>query len=182
MASLKKNIPVILFILFELIVGILLLVNPEAFTKAVIIFFGIVMVVIGIVYIIRYLREKNTPQESKGTTLVLAIIALVIGLICIVLTNVIIGIFAMVAILYGVILIISGIFKIKAYHDSKKEGYSVSFLMLLSAVIAVVLGVIIVINPFTSFYLLWMFIGLALIIEAVIDLIAVIMAKKKTAQ
>jgi len=176
MKALRNNIPVILFILFELAVGILLLINPEAFTKTVIICFGIVLVVIGIIYLIRVLKDKS--EGMSAITLILSIASLAVGAVCALFPSFVMSLFAVVAIIYGVILIVSGIYKAKNYNDAKKEGTSVPILSLISAVISVALGVIIIINPFKTVHLLWIFAGVSLIFEAALDFIAVVLNSK----
>ena len=63
-STFKRHLPVILLILFEIAVGVLLLTNPEAFTTAVIIIFGAVCVVIGLIYFIKYLRARKREDGS----------------------------------------------------------------------------------------------------------------------
>ena len=182
MKNLKNNIPVMLLILFEITVGILLLVNPEAFTAAVITCFGIVLLAIGIVYLIRFIREKKESDKASILTLVLAVISLAVGCVCAFLTNRVMGLFAVVAVVYGVILIVSGIYKAKTYFDMKQENLPVSVITLVSAILSIVLGIVIVVNPFTATNFLWFFAGISLIVEAVVDFVAVIMNVKPKKQ
>jgi len=178
MKTLKINIPVILLILFEVAVGILLLVKPESFTAAVITCFGIILIAIGIVYLIRYLRDKKAVGAANPITLMLSILALIIGCICALLTNWVLGLFAVVAVIFGVILIICGVYKVKVLFDARKEALPVSFVSILSAILSVILGVIIVVNPFAAAKTVWRFVGLSLLTEAVIDFIAVTLSAR----
>lgn len=183
MKTLKNNVPVILLILFEITVGILLLVNPEAFTAAVITCFGIVLLVIGVVYLVRFIKDKKSDDDANVMTLILSIISLIVGCVCAFLTKWVIGLFAVVAVIYGVILIVSGVYKAKTYFDTKKEKLPVSFMTIISAVLSVILGIVIVVNPFTATNFLWIFAGISLIVEAVLDFVAVILnAKAKKEQ
>jgi len=176
MKALKNNLPVILFILFELAVGILLLINPEAFTKTVLICFGIVLIVIGLIYLIRVLKDKT--EGTSAITLIISIASLAAGAVCALFPSFVMGLFAVVAIIYGVILIVSGVYKAKNYNDAKKDGATVPVISLISAVISVVLGVVIIINPFNTIHVLWIFAGISLIFEAVLDFIAVLLNSK----
>ena len=172
MKALRNNIPIILLILFELIVGILLFVNPEGFTAAAITCFGIVLLAIGVIYLIRFLREKN-----QYPTLVLALVSLVIGFICTFLTSLVMGLFAVVAVIYGVILIVSGVYKFKAHRDAKRLGLPTIPLALISAILSIILGLVIVVNPFTTTKVLWSFAGISLIVEAVVDFCSMIFGR-----
>ena len=173
MKALRNNLPVILFILFELAVGVLLLVNPDDFTKAVIICFGVVLIVIGAIYLIRVLRDKS--EGISGLTMTISLASLIIGAVCLIFPSFVIGLFALINIFYGAMLIISGIYKIKSYSDARKAGVKLPFVSLLSALLSVVLGVLIIINPFDATKIPWIFIGVSLIFEAALDCVAVIL-------
>ena len=174
MKNLRNNLPVILLTLFEFAVGVLLLINPEAFTKAVIIIFGSILVVIGGIYLARVLRDRT--EGVSGITMTISLASLLVGLICIVFPSMIMGLFAVVAIIYGVILIVSGVYKAKSYTDAKKAGAHLPAISLISAILSVALGVVIVINPFgTVMRSLFTFAGIALIVEAGLDLTSVIL-------
>ena len=64
MSTIKNNIPIILMLLFEIAVGVLLLVNPETFTTIVVISFGVFLTVVGIIYLIRYFAARKRGEES----------------------------------------------------------------------------------------------------------------------
>ncbi len=174
MKNLRNNLPVILLTLFEFAVGVLLLINPEAFTKAVIIIFGSILVVIGGIYLARVLRDRT--EGVSGITMTIALASLIVGILCIVFPSMIMGLFAVVAIIYGIILIVSGVYKAKSYTDAKKTGAHLPAISLISAILSVALGIVIVINPFgTVMRSLFTFAGIALIVEAGLDLTSVIL-------
>ena len=56
MVKIKENIGNIMMFLGELIVGVLLLINPFGFTKTIIIGIGICFTVMGILQIIKYFQ------------------------------------------------------------------------------------------------------------------------------
>ena len=174
MKNLRNNFPVILLTLFEFAVGVLLLINPEAFTKAVIIIFGAILVVIGGIYLARVLRDRS--EGVSGITMTISLASLIVGILCIVFPSMIMSLFAFVAIIYGVILIVSGVYKAKSYTDAKSAGTPLPAITLISAILSVALGIVIVINPFgTVMRTLFTFAGIALIIEAGLDLTSVIL-------
>lgn len=179
MRLLRSSLSLILLILAEIAVGILLFVNPEEFTRTVLTLFGIIMLLVGLVSCVRFFRDRKDGMESP-LTLIFAVAALVIGIFCAFATSFVLGLFSVVAVIYGVILILAGIYKAQTYFQNKKAKLRPSFLVLLSAVLAVILGAVIVFNPFTTTVMLWRFAGISMIAEAVIDLIALIPAKEKT--
>ncbi len=170
MKNLRNNLPVILLTLFEFAVGVLLLVDPESFTKAVIIVFGAILVVVGAIYLIRVLRDKPEGRV-KGVTIALSVLSLAAGIFCIVFPSLITGRFAE-AIIYGVILIVSCIYKAKSFADAKKAGSPLPAISLVSAIVSGLFGVVLLVNPFGD--KLSIFAGIALIAVAVIDFFSVI--------
>jgi len=178
MSSLKHNLPSILLILGELIVGILLLIKPESFTRAAIILLGIVLLAVGVVYLIRWLKGRDRGEAGAGT-LLFAIVALLVGLVCVFGVGWIMRLFGVLAVVFGVFLLISGVIKCKSYFDGRKAGLSVSPLALVSAVLSVIFGVLIIFHPAGMVNSIWVFAGIALIIEAAVDFIALVSGRKK---
>ena len=169
----------ILLILFEIAVGVLLLTNPEAFTNAVIIIFGAVCVVIGLIYFFKYLRARKREDKREDASVLMligAIFSLTLGLFSIIASPLIITFFTFIAIMYAVIMLVSGLIKIQNYIINKRYHRPVSVITLISAVIAVIVGVVILFNPFETTHILWMFVGIAILAEAAIDIAAIIYA------
>ena len=86
--------------------------------------------------------------------------------------------FAVIAVIYGVILVVSAVFKVKSYIDVSRMGLKPSPFTLLGAAIALILGTVIILNPFKAVETLWVFTGIVLIVQAVLD-IAVLVFKIK---
>ena len=173
MKIIKINIPIILLIVFEVAVGILLLVNPEVFTRTVIILFGIVLLLIGITCFIRYLLEKK-ENIVDPLALLTAVVTLVIGAVCCFCSDAIIGFITAIAIIYGVILVISGIYKLHNYFERKKAGVTMSKVSVASGVIAIVLGILIAVFPQNAVFSIWQVAGILLILEAFIDFLSIV--------
>ena len=63
MKSIVKNISTILLLLFEGILGIMLFRDPTSFTQKVIVIFGIVMLTLGVLDLLRAFRCKMTESR-----------------------------------------------------------------------------------------------------------------------
>ena len=184
MKNLKSMIPTILFILFELAFGILLISSPEQLTKTVLICFGIVLLIIGFIYFIRFFKERKKAEDAKVNylTMPFAIISVAVALFCV--------LYALLSdkpqnfavIIYGVIFIVIGAYKLKGYDDDKKEGTSTSVLTLISGVLSVLLGIAVIVlymmKSMESDHLL-LLAGIAIIVEAALDVAAIATAKPK---
>ena len=80
----------------------------------------------------------------------------------------------------GVLVIISGIVKLQEAMDMMKVRVSGYVPMLLISILSLVFGVVILLNPFATAELLFRIIGIALIYNAVSDLLTVFYFSKKT--
>ena len=64
MKSIRQYVSLALLILFEIAAGVLLLIDPEKVARVILFLFGIVMIVIGGMNLIRFYREK--PEGITG--------------------------------------------------------------------------------------------------------------------
>lgn len=93
-------------------------------------------------------------------------------------SNWFIALFPLLTTLYGVIVLISGVTKVQWLADMirlKKRRWG---WMALSAAITIICAVIILRHPFTAAATLWMFIGLTMIVEAVIDILSAVFVRE----
>lgn len=169
-----NKIPALLFVLFEIAVGVLLFRDPEGFSMTIIKILGIVSLAIGIVYLLSYFSNRKKYGNGGYGLLILSVPAIIIGAVCAVLPKWVYSLFAVAVVIYGIVLIVTSVFKTRNYFESKKLGFPVSKLTILSAVLSLILGIVITINPFGATEFAFTFAGISLIIEAVIDFIALI--------
>ncbi len=171
MSFLKQHVNSIILCLFEILVGILLLINPEKFTIAIVTVFGIVLIAIGLICVIGYFRT-GAVQAAASQSLFKGLLALVAGTFCAVRADWFIVAFPVLAILYGVAVLVAGLVKIQWTVDLIRLKLGKWGLPAVSAVISLLCSVIILKNPFTAAVALWIFTGVSLIVEAVLDIVA----------
>ena len=178
---LKRNLSSMAMSLVELIIGILLLVNPIGFTSGIIIAFGIVLMIMGISTTIKYFRTE--PEEAAvSQILVKGLLMLLAGAFCAFNSHWFIATFPVLTLVYGVVILITGITKVQWTIDIIRMKRSKWFWAAISAAISIVCGVVIITSPFSTTAVLWMFIGISLIVEAVFDMIGSIFGnREKTA-
>ncbi len=177
MKNLKENAGNLVMSLCEVIIGILLLVNPVGFTSFVIIAIGAVLAIRGVVSVISYFRTK--PEEAVRTqSLAIGVIFLVIGLFCMLRSEWFIATFPVLMVLYGVMILLAGISKVQWVADCirMKKPW---LLPMVSAILSLASAVIIIMNPFTTTAILWTFTAVVLIVEAVFDVVAVFAGGRK---
>jgi len=171
MEIVKRNIGGILMCLFELLAGILLLINPVMFTSGIIVVLGIVLLIIGLLGVISYF--KMGPEEAAiKQTLAKGLAVSAAGLFCIVQYQWFVESFSILAVLYGVIILVMGFSKIQWAVDLLRMKKDKWFLAAIGALLSVVFAIVILMNPFHSTKILWIFVGVSLILEAAVDIMA----------
>ncbi|MGN0564381.1 MAG: DUF308 domain-containing protein [Candidatus Heritagella sp.] len=166
--NVKKRFSSGIFVcLFELLIGILLLINPTAFTTGIIIAMGAVLCFAGLRAVIRYFR-MDAQEAAVSQLLFKGLLFLLLGIFCIVQSSWFIATFPILAILYGITILLSGLGKTEAAVNALRTRRK-WILPAVSAAISLLCSVIILSNPFTSTTVLWMFTGIVLIVQAIAD-------------
>ena len=175
----KANIGMasILMSLVEILIGILLLINPVGFTSGIINTFGIVIAIFGISEIIQYFR-LDAEEAAQKDQLTKGILFTVAGLFCVFKTEWFIATFPVITLLYGVLILVTGVSKLQKAIDMLRLKRKFWYVMLISSVLTLVVAVLAISNPFTTTAVLWTFIGVSLIVEAVMDVVAFVFAGK----
>lgn len=177
MKALKERMNGIVLCLFELAVGILLLIDPVGFTSWIIMTAGVVLVVMGLVEVIKYLKA-DAKEAALGQSLTKGLLAILAGVFCVFKTEWFIITFPVLTILYGVAILVTGIGKVQLTADMLRAKNKKWFLAAISAVISIVCAIVVLNNPFASTAVHWVFTGVSLLIEGVLDIVTLIMGKK----
>ncbi len=178
MKTLKKNQNVIIMCVIELVVGILLLIDPVKFTTGILIVVGIALMVAGLINVIRYFR--SSPEEAMvGQHMARGLISLLAGAFCAFNPGWFILTFPVITILYGVAVLLVGLGKVQLAIDMLRLKNNKWWLGAVSAAISIICAIVIISNPFSWTVALWWFTGISLIAEAIFDLIMLIFKCKK---
>ena len=182
MRALVKNLPIILLLLFEIVVGIMLFGQADNITRIVICIFGGILIILGIVNMARYVKAKSNG-ESSAFALTTAVVMMVIGVAAPIFAFVIKDYSKIGAIIYGIIMVIAGVFKIGLFIDNRKALVPVNFMHMISGLLSIVLGaVVIVLKALNIGDSLWIFTGIMLLVLAAADIASIvinIVRKKK---
>ena len=169
MKVLRENFNGIVICLFELVIGILLLIDPIGFTSGIIITAGILLILAGLINCIKYFRA-NVKEASKGQFLTKGLIAILVGAFCILNTDWFIVTFSALTVIYGVIVLLAAVEKIQLCMDLLRQKRKKWYLAAFSAIISLVCAAIILKNPFSHTTLIWIVAGISLILEAIFDM------------
>ena len=150
--------------IITIVVGAVLLFLPNLSNKIVGIITGIIFILFGLITSYKYLKRDGAKIYSLN--LVFSILYLVLGLVIIIFPF---SVMEFVTVCLGLFLIINGATKIN-YGLWLKRGNSGAWLVtLVAGIFLVILGIMIVFNPFTAFALTQIT-GAFLIISGVLNL------------
>ncbi len=113
---LRKHMRELIITVFLLAVGILLLVNPTAFTAGLVRIAGCLLILLGVLRIIRYFRAEP-ETAAKGQDFFVGIIAVSGGLFCVIKTGWFLSVFPTLAIIYGLLQLVLGFSKVQRMVD-----------------------------------------------------------------
>jgi uncharacterized membrane protein HdeD (DUF308 family) len=157
-------------IVISIVVGLLFITFPDKCIKYTSLAVGIALVVMGIVGIINYFIDK-----SSGFTLALGIVTTIVGIIVCIKYQAIIS---LIVVIFGIFILSTGLFNfvtsIKIITSSLLSGW----LTLTLSIVTSIFGIIAITKSSELTQTIVQFIGVALIIYAVLDIVSYIQIKK----
>lgn len=145
------------------LVGLVLLLIPGTLNKIIGILIGAALLIVGVLAIIKYTKEK---EEGSNLNLVSGILYSVLGVIIIIYPYSIIN---LVTICLGVYLVINGLLKLKLAFNLKRVTDKWIGTLIMS-IITVILGILLIFNPFAGITITKLA-GAFLVVVAIFDLI-----------
>lgn len=130
--------------------GLSLLIKPELSTTVICYAIGAVCVIYAVANLIKYFTGSMNRMYIEPD-FVLSVIICVFGIVTIVRPSVIISILPFIV---GIVLVFSGLIKVQDGINLKRFNYDRWFLVLGFAVISVILGIVVLLNPFGTGLLL----------------------------
>jgi uncharacterized membrane protein HdeD (DUF308 family) len=164
--------------LFLIVVGILLLINPVAFAMGLVKLAGVFLVVLGALRIVRYFRT-DPETAARGQDFFIGLIAILGGLFCIFFTGWFLSAFTTLAVIYGLLQLLLGFSKVQRTVDFLRMELSLWYLPACSALIYLVFGFIIVLNPEMTLINVWVFTGVTMILEGIITAVCLFLLERE---
>ena len=183
MRFIKDNWTSILSVLFLIAIGVMLLVDPSTFAAGILRVAGILFAVLGIWDVIKYFR--TAPEEAaKGSGFYSGALMITAGALCLFGRQWFEQVFPVLAVVYGAIQILLGYRKMQKAVDALRLKKQLWWMSAIGAGISLLFGFVIILNPEMTMMSIWVFTGIALIIEGLFDSAALIMLfrRKDTAK
>lgn len=176
MKAIKEYVGGFLVCLMEVIIGILLLIDPIQFTGGIITVCGMALVLAGLWLIIKYFMA--TPERAAlGQNMMKGLTLVALGGFVTLRSDWILATFPLMALVYGVVILLFGFAKVQQTVDMLRVKNKKWTFNAVSAGISLVCAVVILSRPFSTTAVLWSFTGITLIAEAVLDVVTVLLSR-----
>lgn len=167
----KFRADMMLSALFSIVMGVILVAWPETTLDIICKAIAIILIVMGAAELVSYFWNKITYSLSG----ILGLMVLLIGIWIFVKPQ---SVLSLIPIVIGVILAVHGVQDLKVAFDTKRNGYTKWWSMLLMAIISLALGIICIVNAFGMVTLTMQIIGIALVYDGISDIWIVYRASK----
>ena len=154
--------------------GILLIVDPEISLAAFGIITGVCLIVFGVIKIVGYL-SKDLYRLAFQYDLAFGILMIALGIMVILEPD---NVIETICIAVGIAFFMDGLLKIQFAIDAKTFGISKWWLILSVAILAGVVGVLLIFRTSESARTLMIFLGISLLMDGIMNLITVLSTVK----
>ena len=158
-----------------ILLGIVALAIPETMQKTLGYLIGIVLIVAGLVSIICYLL-RDARENYYHNEFVFGILGIVLGAVVLYKVEIVIS---LIPFILGVLVLCSGCSKLQDAIDLKRLDYGSWLGLLIVAAINIILGVVLIYNPFKAAILLFRVLGVVLILSGAGDCFSTIYFARK---
>ena len=147
--------------------GIFLLLGPGMALNIVCYALGGVVLACAAVQLVRYFTAERGLFQSQ-LTLIFGLVCLGLGVFLLIRSDIVVRILPVV---FGLFVLFDSLGRVQSALELRRCGYSNWKVFLALALLSVVLGVVMILNPFATMELLVMAIGVILVVEGAINLL-----------
>lgn len=163
------------FALLSIILGVILLFFPSLSFRVFSLGLGGVLIISGLFLVLQSLRMKKAGVETGGE-LVIGLIAAGMGLLFLSVPKMLVSILPF---LLGALLVLLGVCNFPAAREAFRTRHPGRRFLTVNALVPLLLGLILVINPFGLITSIISFFGICLIISGVLELSGVMYMKRR---
>ena len=160
----KMSIVSIIFSIIFIAIGIFLLLKPETAINIICYVLGVLLILWGVVSMIQFFSDK-TSESYLSISFIFGAFMFIFGLIILIKPEIIASI---IPLLLGIWMLINGVTKLSySLTINKLSNATVS---IIGSILIIILGVLLIFNPFAGAKSLVQIIGISFIVYSVIDL------------
>ena len=148
-----------------MVLGLILILFPATTARTICFMIAGIAIMTGLVNLVVYFTRSITKNYYRND-FVMGLMLIILGIFVIYKVDLII---ALVPFIIGLCIVVSGLFKFQAALDIQRMGGNAALILGL-AVVNVVIGVLMLINPFDSALLLYRLLGVGLLFSGLTDL------------
>lgn len=165
----------ILLAVFFIALGVVLILSPGATMKTICYILAAILIVVGVVFLANYLRNDIVGIIYRYD-LVIGLSAILGGILVIIKVE---QLTELIPAVLGFLVTISGILKMQNSIDMLRLGHGTWYVAFAMAIINIVFGVLLLMNPFGTMELLLMWLGIGFVYSGATDLYVTISISHK---
>ncbi len=165
-----------IYSIFYIVIGIVLLLFPETTAATICYVAGSFGITGGIIMVGIYLF-RDAGKNAYRNDFVGGLLAILIGIFVICRVELVLG---LIPFILGIAIMVSGFIKLQSCIDIRKMSYGDGLILFILALVNVVWGIILIINPFKTSIVLFVLIGIGLVFSGISDIFANLYLSKKT--
>lgn len=152
------------------VIGLVLIIWPQILGVVLCYLLGGALIVMGIIQLVGFLRGERIGFYNKFS-LLMGIVLILLGIWICTQPHIVLSIIPVVV---GIIVILHGLMDIQYTLDIKKTGNTKWWVALLFAILTLVVGLLLVFNPFTAYEISMILLGVAMLYDGGSDLVLLI--------
>lgn len=161
----KMNLTSIIFSIIFILIGAFLLARPEDAIHLVSYALGIILLVWGVISVVQFFSNKES-QSYLEFGFIVGVFVLIFGIIILIKPDTIASI---IPLLLGIWMLINGVTKLSYSLTLNKNRNAASSIII--SLIIVILGILLIFNPFAGAKKIVQILGIIIIIYSVLDLL-----------
>lgn len=165
----------IMYAVLYILMGIVLLLFPETTKKMLCYAVGGASVVTGVVTVCIYLF-RDAAKNTYRNDFVVGFAAILLGVFLIVRVDLIM---VLIPFVLGIAVMVSGFMKLQNCIDVRRMGYGNGLVLFLLALVSIIHGIILMVNPFHASIVLMRLVGAGLLFCGISDLLSTMYMARK---
>lgn len=150
--------------------GLVLVIWPDVLGVMLCYLLGGALILMGVIQLIGFLRGERLGFYSKFN-MIMGIVLVLLGLWICTQPHIVLSIIPVVV---GIIVLIHGLMDIQYTLDIKKTGNTKWWIALIAAILTLIVGLLLVFNPFTAYEITMILLGIAMLYDGGSDLVLLI--------